>query len=181
MHRAVSLHFLRIASLGSPFPHFPFPIARNTIIKSPAPGTRSRKRSRRGSPRQLHQSSRPSLPTTSATLAWRATLEVGHQWIGVGVCLLLLLLLLFFFGGGVSGHPQRPDPSSLCISRCPRSDLFVIELNPFLETTDAALFHWKHDEAIIMGDEAFEFRINTRVPGGLLWLVRWRFYELCSL
>jgi hypothetical protein len=44
------------------------------------------------------------------------------------------------------------------------SQVFVIELNPFLSTTDAALFSWEHERPILEGKaiNGFEFRITNQ-------------------
>lgn len=42
--------------------------------------------------------------------------------------------------------------------------IWVIEVNPFLETTDGALFSWQRDRDVIEGRRPFEFRQQTRQP-----------------
>lgn len=42
----------------------------------------------------------------------------------------------------------------------------VIEINPFLETTDAALFSWESEKNILQGDTEFCFRITKRTKSG---------------
>lgn len=44
--------------------------------------------------------------------------------------------------------------------------LWVIEINPFLVTTDAALFSWEHERHLLEGKEGFQFRITTRPKPG---------------
>lgn len=39
--------------------------------------------------------------------------------------------------------------------------VWVIELNPYLWSTGAALFNWKDDIAVLKGEKPFEFRIQT--------------------
>ena len=42
----------------------------------------------------------------------------------------------------------------------------MIELNPFLNTTDSALFSWEHEREILEGKSKFEFRITERPRPG---------------
>jgi hypothetical protein len=43
----------------------------------------------------------------------------------------------------------------------------VIEINPFLETTDGALFSWQHErESILQNFEQFTLRITERPKSG---------------
>ncbi len=43
----------------------------------------------------------------------------------------------------------------------------VIELNPFLETTDGALFSWQHEKSLLEGqNDEFVFRITERCKPG---------------
>ena len=44
--------------------------------------------------------------------------------------------------------------------------VLVIELNPFLETTDGALFSWQHEKNILTGQEGFVFRLTERCRPG---------------
>lgn len=44
--------------------------------------------------------------------------------------------------------------------------LWVIEVNPFLETTDGALFSWNHERAILEGSEGFVFRVTEKPRPG---------------
>jgi len=44
--------------------------------------------------------------------------------------------------------------------------VYIIELNPWLETTDSCLFSWFKDKKILT-EGPFEYRINTRVRGGI--------------
>jgi len=47
--------------------------------------------------------------------------------------------------------------------------VWVIELNPFLNTTDSALFSWEHEAHIIRGEEReakFHFRVTERPRRG---------------
>lgn len=42
----------------------------------------------------------------------------------------------------------------------------VIELNPFLETTDGALFSWQHEKSILEDSKEIIFRITERCKPG---------------
>jgi hypothetical protein len=42
----------------------------------------------------------------------------------------------------------------------------VIEINPFLQTTDGALFSWVHERSILEGKQEFVFRYTTRPQSG---------------
>lgn len=44
--------------------------------------------------------------------------------------------------------------------------LWVIEINPFLVTTDAALFSWEHERHLLESCEGFQFRITTKPKPG---------------
>ena len=44
--------------------------------------------------------------------------------------------------------------------------VLVIELNPFLETTDGALFSWQHEKDILLGKHGFSFRLTERCCPG---------------
>ncbi|KAL3832700.1 hypothetical protein ACJMK2_024320 [Sinanodonta woodiana] len=44
--------------------------------------------------------------------------------------------------------------------------IWVIEINPFLETTDGALFSWQHERLLLEGAEGFQFRITERPRPG---------------
>lgn len=44
--------------------------------------------------------------------------------------------------------------------------MVVIEINPFLETTDAALFSWQHERNLIENTNNFCFRITERSKPG---------------
>ncbi len=44
--------------------------------------------------------------------------------------------------------------------------VLVIELNPFLETTDGALFSWQHEKDILLGKHGFIFRLTERCRPG---------------
>lgn len=46
------------------------------------------------------------------------------------------------------------------------SKLWVIEVNPFLETTDGALFSWNHERPILEGSEGFVFRVTEKPRPG---------------
>ena len=48
------------------------------------------------------------------------------------------------------------------------SKVLIIELNPFLNTTDGALFSWEHEKSILEGDsnKNFVFRITERPKTG---------------
>ncbi len=46
------------------------------------------------------------------------------------------------------------------------SEIYVIELNPFLCTTDSALFSWEHEKEILEGKADFEFRITEKPRSG---------------
>jgi len=41
-------------------------------------------------------------------------------------------------------------------------EVLLIELNPFLTTTDSVLFSWKNDKKILTGEKEFEFRVLER-------------------
>lgn len=43
----------------------------------------------------------------------------------------------------------------------------VIEINPFLETTDGGLFSWEHEKYILQSDKEFCFRITERPKPGV--------------
>ena len=43
---------------------------------------------------------------------------------------------------------------------------WVIEINPYLETTDGALFSWQHEKHILEGKEGFQFRITEKPKPG---------------
>lgn len=46
-------------------------------------------------------------------------------------------------------------------------EVLVIELNPFMNTTDGALFSWEHERATILENtDQFTFRITDRVRAG---------------
>lgn len=55
-------------------------------------------------------------------------------------------------------------------------DIWVIELNPFLETTDGALFSWQKERDLLEGKKEFEFRLRDRVAKGAksLLAIQWR-------
>lgn len=44
--------------------------------------------------------------------------------------------------------------------------MWVIEVNPFLETTDGALFSWNHERTILEGSQEFVFRITEKPRPG---------------
>ena len=44
--------------------------------------------------------------------------------------------------------------------------VLVIELNPFLETTDGALFSWQHEIDILKGEHGFTFRLTDKCRPG---------------
>ncbi|KAK3587927.1 hypothetical protein CHS0354_014445 [Potamilus streckersoni] len=44
--------------------------------------------------------------------------------------------------------------------------IWMIEINPFLETTDGALFSWQHERHLLEGAEGFQFRITERPRPG---------------
>jgi hypothetical protein len=44
--------------------------------------------------------------------------------------------------------------------------LVVIELNPFLQTTDGGLFSWVHERPILEGKHGFVFRYTTKEQRG---------------
>lgn len=44
--------------------------------------------------------------------------------------------------------------------------LWVIEINPFMETTDGGLFSWQHERHLLEGKEGFQFRITERPKPG---------------
>lgn len=48
------------------------------------------------------------------------------------------------------------------------SQVVVIELNPFLNTTDGALFSWEHERSVMEGtnNTGFEFRITNQPKVG---------------
>ena len=46
------------------------------------------------------------------------------------------------------------------------SECYVIEINPFLETTDGALFSWQHEKSILESRDGFCFRIVDRSKPG---------------
>ncbi|XP_064614261.1 uncharacterized protein LOC135477955 [Liolophura sinensis] len=48
----------------------------------------------------------------------------------------------------------------------PNEKLWVIEINPYLETTDGALFSWQHERHLLEGKGGFQFRITTRPKPG---------------
>ncbi|CAF1258662.1 unnamed protein product, partial [Didymodactylos carnosus] len=51
-------------------------------------------------------------------------------------------------------------------------DIWVIELNPFMETTDGGLFSWQHERHILEGkNNGFEFRITQRPKPGALTML----------
>jgi len=52
----------------------------------------------------------------------------------------------------------------------------VIELNPFMESTDGCLFSWQKERPLLEGAGEFEFRIVTAVRNGAKALVAndWR-------
>ncbi|XP_046350121.2 cell division cycle protein 123-like [Haliotis rufescens] len=50
---------------------------------------------------------------------------------------------------------------------CENGDkLWVIEINPFAETTDGGLFSWQHERHLLEGKEGFQFRIVERPKPG---------------
>ncbi|XP_046561507.1 cell division cycle protein 123-like [Haliotis rubra] len=50
---------------------------------------------------------------------------------------------------------------------CDNGDkLWVIEINPFAETTDGGLFSWQHERHLLEGKEGFQFRIVKRPKPG---------------
>ena len=51
-----------------------------------------------------------------------------------------------------------------------RAKVWVIELNPFYETTDGCLFSWQRERSILENGP-FEFRVNTAPKLGALKLV----------
>ena len=42
----------------------------------------------------------------------------------------------------------------------------MIEINPYLETTDGALFSWQHERHLLEGKEGFQFRITGKPRPG---------------
>jgi len=44
--------------------------------------------------------------------------------------------------------------------------IWVIEVNPYLETTDGALFSWQHERHILEGRDGYTFRITERPRPG---------------
>ncbi|XP_033730566.1 cell division cycle protein 123-like [Pecten maximus] len=49
--------------------------------------------------------------------------------------------------------------------------LWVIELNPFLSSTDGAMFSWEHEKNLLTGNDGFHFRVVPRPkPGSLTML-----------
>lgn len=44
--------------------------------------------------------------------------------------------------------------------------IWVIELNPFMNTTDGALFSWEHERHLLEGKEGFQMRITKRPKPG---------------
>lgn len=49
--------------------------------------------------------------------------------------------------------------------------LWVIELNPFLSSTDGAMFSWEHERHLLTGEDGFHFRAVPRTkPGSLTML-----------
>ena len=55
-------------------------------------------------------------------------------------------------------------------------EIYVIELNPFMESTDGCLFSWQKERPLLEGAGEFEFRIVTAVRNGAKALVAndWR-------
>lgn len=52
------------------------------------------------------------------------------------------------------------DPSSLqksCVKKC-----WIVEVNPFFETTDACMFSWSKDASVLMDSKAKSPAIRTR-------------------
>ena len=59
----------------------------------------------------------------------------------------------------IAPDPDAPEPGATDAgggvdAGCGTGRIYVIELNPFLETTDGCLFSWKHDRAVIEGTAA---------------------------
>jgi len=54
--------------------------------------------------------------------------------------------------------------------------IWVIELNPFLETTDGCLFSWKRDSDVLNGHAPFEMRVCAAARNGAKALIAsdWR-------
>ena len=65
--------------------------------------------------------------------------------------------------------PPPPPPfrrACILLSSVTESKLWVIEINPYLETTDGALFSWEHERHLLEGKLGFVFRIVERVKPG---------------
>ncbi|CAF0712615.1 unnamed protein product [Brachionus calyciflorus] len=59
-------------------------------------------------------------------------------------------------------------------------DCFVIEINPFLETTDSGLFSWQHERAILESNDTFCFRITERPKPGAKAMLPYSIRSLMS-
>ncbi|XP_053374671.1 uncharacterized protein LOC123531612 [Mercenaria mercenaria] len=60
-----------------------------------------------------------------------------------------------------------PKHSIIDFAICEKgAKLWVIEVNPFLETTDGALFSWNHERDILEGSKGFVFRITEKPRPG---------------
>lgn len=60
-----------------------------------------------------------------------------------------------------------PKNSIVDFAICDDGDkLWVIEVNPFLETTDGALFSWQHERHILEGSDGFVFRVTEKPRPG---------------
>lgn len=62
---------------------------------------------------------------------------------------------------------EFPENSIIDFAVCDQGrKLWVIEVNPFLETTDGALFSWNHERGILEGSEGFVFRVTEKPRPG---------------
>jgi hypothetical protein len=61
------------------------------------------------------------------------------------------------------------------------SEVLVIELNPFLVTTDGALFSWEHErESILENTEQFTFRVTEKFKTGSRTMLQGNLRELIA-
>lgn len=49
--------------------------------------------------------------------------------------------------------------------------IWVIELNPFISTTDGALFSWESEYEMLTGKQGFHFRITEKPKPGAMTML----------
>ena len=92
------------------------------------------------------------------------------------------LLLAFLNDTAIPALPDTPIFQDMVVDVAVTGDvyhqpkLWVIELNPYLSSTDGALFSWTHDLDLLTGKLPFELRLTEKESPGVQtsMLIEWR-------